>query len=143
MSDQDKATNKIESDLNRSQVLFTANPLFLNPQTKTFLQAQESFFDEFEKFATSWFQRRQEATMSMISAGRRIASEGKGDVAGAMKELATWQTVAMQQMAEDARECTELMRNCAGALGKKEDKAADKTEAARKPAKNATHSTPL
>ncbi len=143
MSDQENATNKNESALNRAQVLFSANPLFLNPQTKNYLQAQETLFDEVEKFANAWFQRRQDATMSMINAGRRIASEGKGDLAGAAKEIAGWQAAAMQQMAEDAKECAEMMRRCAGALSTTDRAATAKADNSPAPAKKHTQSTPI
>lgn len=127
MANQKTTTDMQENALNAAQVLFTANPVFLAPQTKQVLQMQEQFFAELEKFSTNWFQRRQEAVRLMIESGRRIASEGQNDPAGAMKELAEWQTGAMQRLAEDAGECGELFKQCAGAVVSHEVEAVEET----------------
>lgn len=134
-----ETTNPAQDDaLNASQVEFTADPAFLAPQLKHFMQAQERIFEEVEKFSSAWFQRRQEASRSMIEAGKRVASNGRPDPASAMKELAEWQTHAMERLAEDAKCCTEMMAQFAGALAINEVAAMEKTV---KTAKRATHSS--
>ena len=64
MARSERTTNAIEDALNAAQVEFSVNPLFMAPQTKQVLQAQERMFDEAEKFWSAWFQRRQDATQS-------------------------------------------------------------------------------
>ncbi|MGB4828472.1 MAG: hypothetical protein WBP18_14600 [Paracoccaceae bacterium] len=127
MASRENTSDAKENALNAAQVEFTANPLFLAPQTKYFLQAQERIFDEVEKFSAVWFRRRQEATQSMIDMGRRIVSQGRVDPASAMKEIADWQTHSMQRLAEDAKGCSEMMAKCAGALASNEVKAIEET----------------
>ena len=127
-----------ENALNASQVEFTANPAFLAPQLKHMVQAQERIFKEVEKFSSAWFQRRQEASRSMIEAGKRVVSNGRPDPASAMKELVEWQTHAMERLAEDAKCCTEMMAQCAGALVSNEVAAMEETVDT---AKRATHSS--
>ncbi|MCB1311446.1 MAG: hypothetical protein KDK29_05955 [Sedimentitalea sp.] len=122
MARSERTTNAIEDALNAAQVEFSVNPLFMAPQTKQVLQAQERMLDEAEKFWSAWFQRRQDATQSMIDAGRRIASGGPTDPAGAMKEIVDWQIRSMERLAEDGKHCTEMLSRCAGALLDKEAK---------------------
>ncbi len=116
-----------ENAMNAAQVEFTANPRFLAPQLKHVLQAQEYVLDEFEKFSSAWFQRREDATRSMIDAGRRVISEGQSDPARAMKELVDWQTKSMEHLTEDAKAFTEMMTQCAGAVVTNEIEAAEET----------------
>ena len=125
MASRIPTTDAQENALNAAQVLFTANPLFLAPQTKHFLQAQQRFFDEAEKFSAAWFQRRQDAMRSMIDLGRRIASHGRGDPASAMSEIAEWQTHSMERLAEDAKDCTEMLSRCVGSVAEDEAEAVE------------------
>ncbi|WP_415234178.1 hypothetical protein [Pseudorhodobacter sp.] len=113
MANRANTTAEIENALNAAQAVFTANPTFMAPQTKQFLEAQEQFFAGIEKFSSAWFHRRQEATKSLIEVGRRLSAEGRPDPASAMKEIITWQTGAMARLIEDAKDCTEMMRRCA------------------------------
>ena len=140
MARHENSTPGQESALNAAQVLFSANPIHLAPHMKQFAQAQERIFEEIEKFSSAWFQRRQEASHSMIEAGKRILSDGRPDPASAMKELAEWRTHAMERMTEDARCYTELMAKCAGALTRNEAEALDETVATAKPATQSSKS---
>ncbi|WP_324754227.1 hypothetical protein [Roseovarius sp. Pro17] len=143
MTSHENTSAATENALNAAQVLFTANPIFLTPQTKHILQAQERFFDEIEKFSTIWFQRRQDATRSLIDAGRRIVSEGGNDPAKAIKELTEWQTHSMERLAEDAKDCTEMMTQCAEALVKNEVEATEETAKNAKKATTTSKSSPV
>lgn len=120
MASHENTSAAIENALNAAQVLFTANPLFLPPQAKATLQAQERIFNELEKFSSSWFQRRQEAAQSLIDTGRRIASESAGNPAKTFKELTEWQTRYIQNFALDAKDCTEMLTRCARAFSTSE-----------------------
>ncbi len=141
MARHENTTSKIEDALNASQVLFTANPLFLEPQTKNLFEAQERILNQVEAFSKAWFQRRQDGTQAMIDAGRRIASEGGNDPAVIMKEVTEFQSGAMERLSTDAKECTEMLSQCAVALAVNEAEAieetADKTKKATQTAKSA------
>ncbi len=128
---------------NAAQVEFSANPRFLAPQTKHFLQAQERILGEMEKFSSNWFQRRQEATRSMIEAGRKILSEGQTDPAGAIKKITEWQTHSMERLAEDAKACTEMMTNCTGAFVQNEVEAIEETAEVTQKSAKTSKSTPV
>ncbi len=144
MTNQRKRTFEDEENaLNAAQVEFTSNPRFLAPQIKHALQAQENVLDEIEKFTTAWFQRREVATRSMIEAGRRIISEGQSDPASALKELAAWQTNSMGRMAEDAKACSEMITQCAGAVVTNEVEAAEETVEYTNKATTTSKSTPV
>lgn len=137
MAHRERTTSDQENELNAAQVLFTANPLFLTPQLKQLMQTPERFFDELEAFSSAWFKRRQEATHAMIDAGRRLASNGSGDPASALTEISHWQTRSMEHLAEDAKDCTEMLSRCAGILVKNEVKAMeDISETVQKAAKS-------
>lgn len=112
MASHENTSAAIESALNAAQVLFSADPAFLTPQTKQVLEAQQRFFDELEKFTSAWFQRRQDATHSLIDIGRRIVAEGKSDPASAIKEFADWQSLSLERLTQDARECSEMLSKC-------------------------------
>lgn len=115
-SDSIDATNKQEDALNSAQVEFTLNPLFLSPQKQYFLQTQESIFDELEKFSSAWFQRRQDAAQAMIEASKHMLSQGQSDPSNALKKMADWHRDNMKRLADDAKECTEMMIHCAKAV---------------------------
>lgn len=123
MGSHENTTSAIEDGLNASQVLFTANPLFLTPQSKQIFQVQERIWDELENFSTAWFQRRQDATQAIINAGRRIASEGRSDPSSMMKEMSDLQANAMQRLTEDARECAEMLNRCRESMTQKKAEA--------------------
>lgn len=114
--DKENTTPEIEDSLNAAQVLFTANPAFLAPEALRYWQMQDCITEEIGKFSSAWIQRRHDATRAMIETGRRIATEGSSDPAGALQAVADWQTHAMQRIAEDAKDCTEMMTRCADAL---------------------------
>lgn len=109
-------TNKQEEALNKSQSAFTLDPMFLSPQKQYFLQTQEGIFDELEKFSSAWFQRRQDAAQAMIAASKEMLTTGRSDPANALKQMADWHRDTMKRLAEDAKECTELMTHCAKAI---------------------------
>lgn len=109
-------TNKQEEALNTAQAAFTLDPNFLSPQKQYFLQTQESIFDELEKFSSAWFERRQDAAQAMIAASKEMLSTGQNDPANALKQMADWHRDTMKRLAEDAKECTELMTHCAKAI---------------------------
>lgn len=142
MASHENITPAQERALNAAQVAFSLNPRFMAPQTKHVLQAQERFFDEVEKFSTAWFQRRQDATRSMIEAGRRLTSEGRTDPASAMKEIADWQTQWMERLAEDVKDCTEMLSRCAGTFADDEGEAKQEASGAVKPATKPGKSDP-
>ena len=127
MTSHENTTSAIEESLNASQVLFTANPLFLTPQSKHIFQAQERIWDEIEHFSNAWFQRRQDATQAIINAGRRMASEGRNDPSSMMKEMSELQASALQRLTADARECAEMLNRCADSLVQKEAQAIEET----------------
>lgn len=116
IASRERRTPAMEDALNAAQVLFTANPLFLAPQTTHFWRAQDRILNEIERFSSAWFKRRQDATQSMIDAGRRLSSEGQADPADVIKEIIDWQIHSMERLAEDARDCTEMFSRCTGAF---------------------------
>ncbi len=144
MTSHKKTTpEEIENAINAAQVEFTANPRFLAPQMKHALQAQQYVLDEFEKFSSAWFKRREDAASSMIDAGRRIISEDQSDPSQAMKELVDWQTHSMERLAEDAKAFTEMMTQCASAVVANEIEAAEETVEYTQKATKPSKSTPV
>lgn len=125
MASRNRKTADDERALDAAQVLFTANPVFLAPQTKHFFQAQQRFFHEVERFSSAWLQRRQDATRSIIDVGKRIASSGGCDPARAFTEIADWQTHFMDRLAEDAKDCVDILNRCASALVENEAEAVE------------------
>lgn len=126
----------MENALNAAQVLFTANPLFLAPQTEYLWGAQARILDEVERFSSAWFRRRHEAAQSLIEASRRIVAEGRADPASAMKEIADWQHGSMERLREDAQEYSRMLGNCATAFSGNDVEAAEETgETAKRIAK--------
>ncbi|WP_126623186.1 hypothetical protein [Oceaniglobus ichthyenteri] len=142
MATQKKRTPEQEEDaLNAAQGVFTANPLFIAPQVKHMMQAQEKVLDEFEKFSSAWFQRREEATRSMIEAGRRICADN--DPAQAMKEITQWQAKSMERLAEDAKCCAEMWTQCTGTVVSNEIGAAEDTMEYTKQSTKPSKATPV
>lgn len=140
MANHENTNAAIEDAINASQVLFTANPLFLTPQSKHFFEAQQRILDEVETFSTAWFQRRQDAVQAMVDSARRIASEGGRDPAKMIKEATEFQAGAMKRISEDAKTCTEMLTHCAEAVSRNEVEAmqetADNTQRATTTAKS-------
>ncbi len=143
MASHENTTSAIDNALNASQVLFSANPLFMNPQNKHMFQAQERIWDQIETFSTAWFRRRQDATQALIDAGRRIASEGGNDPAAMIKEVTEFQAGAMERLKVDAKECTDLLTQCAGSLARNEMEALQETAANTQRATKTAKSDPV
>lgn len=143
MPDAKTITDKQEEGLNRAQVLFSANPLFIAPQGKQYFQAQQTLFDLMKRFTTAWFARRQEAAESMIEAGRCISVDGKGDLSCAIKAMADWHTDEMKRLATDAQACTEMIQACATSLSTQEVEAVTEMVTTARRGQKATASTPL
>ncbi len=143
MTSRENTSSRIEDALNASQVLFSANPLFLPPQSKHFFEAQERILDQVEAFSKAWFQRRQDATQAMIDAGRRIASEGGGDPSLMIKEVTELQSEAMERLKADAKGCTDMFTQCADALARNEMEAVQETAANTKKATETARSEPV
>ncbi len=120
MTNHENTTPQIEDALNASQVLFTANPLFMAPHSKHFFEAQERILNQVEAFSKAWFQRRQDGTQAMIDAGRRIASEANNDPSRIMKEITEFQSGAMERLTADAKDCSEMISQCANTLAASE-----------------------
>ncbi|MCK8465532.1 hypothetical protein MUY35_16855 [Aliiroseovarius sp. S1339] len=116
MADHMNMTPSEMDALNAAQVEFSLNPRFLSPLTKQFLQAPQRISHEVGKFSSAWLERRQEATQAMIEAGKRLSADGGADPVNAMKEIVDWQTHSMERMAEDVKDCTEMMAQCASTL---------------------------
>ncbi len=143
MARNENTTSAEENALNAAQVLFTANPLFLTPQSKHMFQAQERIWDQIETFSTAWFRRRQDATQALIDAGRRIASEGGSDPALMIKEISEFQAGSIQRLTADTKECTELVTQCADALMRNEVEAIQETVVATERATRTAESDPV
>ena len=120
-------------------VAFSANPA-LGPHAWHFWQTQELMLDEAQKFWSAWFKRRHEATQSAMRASQKVAAEGASDPAAAMKIMTDWQAHSMERIAEDAKECMELMTRCAGLAANNEveamEEAVETTQKATKTSKS-------
>ena len=99
--------------LNRAQVLFTANPA-IGPQSQHFWQVQDRFLEEVEKFSSAWFKRRHDATQSALEAVSTLSNAGMRDPGAAMQLITEWQTHSMERLAEDAKDCAEMVTHCMG-----------------------------
>lgn len=116
MASRNKATRADDDALNAAQVEFTMNPAFAAPHAVHFWEAHARILDEIEDFSAAWYRRRKDASRSLIDVARRLGSDGHFDPASAASELARWQTGSLERIAEDARDCTELVGRCAGAI---------------------------
>lgn len=143
MAGRERTTAAIEEALNAAQVEFSLNPLFMAPQAKHFFEAQERLREESEKFWSAWFQRRQDAAQSLIDAGKRIASEGQTDPASAMMEILDWQMHSMERLAEDGKDCAEMLSRCAGAFVESETEAMKDVSETMKRATKSSKSEPV
>ncbi|MCI2393898.1 hypothetical protein [Aliiroseovarius sediminis] len=109
-------TSGQDDEMNAAQVEFSLNPNFIAPMTKHVLEVPDDILDEVEKFSAAWLDRRQIAVKTMIEAGQRMTTEGAADPSNAIKEIADWQAHSMARLAQDAKDYSELMAHCAGAL---------------------------
>lgn len=126
-----------EDAINRAQVLFTANPA-LGPQSTHFWQAQDRMLEEVEKFSAAWFKRRHDATRSAIELSKHVFTGGIFDPAVAIEALSDWQRKSMERIADDAKDCTEMLSACAECMVSNETDAVEET---RKAVKKATSHT--
>lgn len=129
MAKYDSRTNELLEPMKSLSAMFATNPA-LRPQAQHFWQAQDRMLAEAEKFSSAWFKRRQEAAQSAMRASQEIASNGTTDPAAAMKTIADWQAHSMERIAEDTKDCMEMMTRCAGAAATNEAEALE--EAATK-----------
>lgn len=143
MANHERTNPSNEYAPNTHRVEFNANPLSLAPQAQRYFLAQQRILGEIEKFSSGWFQRRQEATGSIIEAGKRILLEGQTDPAGTIREMANWQTRSLARLAQDARGCTEMISICAGALISNEVEAIEETIETSQKATKASKATPV
>lgn len=143
MTNREKITPEQDDALNKAQVQFLANPLLLAPQTAHLAAARARVFEEVEKFSTGWLERRQEATRAMIETAGRVWTEGATNPARAMQEVADWQAGAMERMAKDAKDCTEMMIQCGTALVTHEIEAAEETAEISRKATKTSQSEPV
>lgn len=129
MTKSDTKMSDVFEPIQSMNVMLAANPA-LGPQAQHFWQAQDRMLAEAEKFSSAWFKRRHEAAQSAMRASQEIASNGTTDPAAAMKTIADWQAHSMEHIAEDAKDCMEMMTRCAGAAATNEAEALE--EAATK-----------
>jgi hypothetical protein len=131
-----------DDTLNAAQGMFSANPVY-SAGSMHFLQAQDRFLREAETFCAAWFNRRHDATRTALDAGARITQVGLNDPASALKILADWQAGSLARMAEDAKECAEMVTRCAGGLVTAEMETANDIAGAAKPPMPERHATPV
>ena len=144
MPKADKSTNTdaIENAVNAAQVIFSLNPAY-TPQATHLRQAQERFLKEAEKFSSAWFKRRQQAIQSALDLTGSIANGGLKDPSVAIKAMTEWQTGCMERLADDAKDCTEMMTLCIGNLVENEIEAVKETAEITKRAATEKHATPV
>ncbi|ABV92178.1 conserved hypothetical protein [Dinoroseobacter shibae DFL 12 = DSM 16493] len=136
------ANDATETALNAAQVVFSLNPAF-RPQSEHLAQAQQELMKEAEKFSSAWFKRRHEALHSALEVTSHIASTGMMNPAGAMQAMAEWQTRSAARLAEDARDCTEFMSQCARTMIEHEIEATEEAAENTKHAMSKTRATPV
>lgn len=124
-----KSTKATESDATKSaftdiQRMMALNPV-IGPQSAHFWEAQDRFLKEAERFSSAWFKRRHDATRSALEATKEISNGGMQDPAQSMTTIADWQKHAMERMAEDAKDFTEMVTCCVGTAISKEIEAAE------------------
>lgn len=145
-SKKKSAVHAADDALNAAQVLFTANPGFQPPGMR-FLVAQgpiqENLRDEAEKFSSAWFKRREDAGRALLETAVRMSTEGLRNPVAAMKIMMDWQVGAMERVAEDARDCTQMMTRCAETLIDQEIEAVDDMAKGTETFENPHQSTPV
>jgi len=138
MPKSSKTMNAMENMTKSAQSMFNAMPA-AGTQGAHFWQAQDMILNEFEKFTFAWFRRRHEGTRTAIETSRQLAAEAMTNPAAAMGILTDWQSHSIERMAEDAKDCSEMVTKCTGALVSNEVEAIEETveiaQKAVKPAK--------
>ncbi|MCL3882943.1 hypothetical protein [Marivita sp. GX14005] len=128
--------------LDAAQVMFSMNPAYA-PQVTHFWEAQDLMLKEAEKFASSWFERRHEATQSALKAATDADNTDLRHPAVAMQAMLDWQKNSMERMAEDLSEWSAMMSRCAGIWTSNETEAMEETEANAKRTAKPAKSTAL
>lgn len=140
MPNVNKTLTDLQDMLKSGQALFAAAPL-AGSQSAHFWQAQDKILNEVETYSSAWFKRRHDATRTAMDVGQRLAQDAIGQPAVAMGILTEWQSQSMQRLAEDAKECSEMMAHCAGAiLGSEIETVEEVVKTARKSTKTAKSS---
>lgn len=142
MAKSDTSLNEMLEPIKSVTAMFATNPA-LGPQAQNFWQAQDRMLAEAEKLSSAWFKRRHEATQSAMHASQEIATDGMADPAAAMKVMADWQAHSMERVAEDAKDCMELMTRCASAAATNEAEAMDEAATAAKKSAKTSKSQPV
>ena len=142
MSKSDTSKGGFLDSMRAAQIVFAANPMF-GPQTRHFWNAQDRILEEAEKFSSAWFKRRHEATKAAVEASSKFASDGMRDPGSAMKAIANWQTHSMERLAEDAKDCAEMMTRCASVVVSNEVEAMEETAENTRRATKASKSEPV
>jgi len=125
-----------------AQTIFGRNLVF-GPQSKHLWQAQDQILDEVQKFSTAWFKRRHEATRSTLGIVSSITTGEFSQPAIAMKAMTDWQTHILERLAEDAKDCSELMTRCAESLVSHEIEAVEEIADTAKKVTSGRHALPV
>jgi hypothetical protein len=112
-------------------------------QSTHFWKAQDTFLTEFEAFSSAWFKRRHTATRTAIETSKRLAEEAVANPTAAMSILSDWQKHSMERLAEDTKDCMEMMTRCASAAVTNEVEAVEETVESAKRATKAAKSMPV
>lgn len=108
-----------------------------------FWKAQDAFLKEFESFASAWFKRRHEGTLTAMQTTKQLTEEAMGNPGMAMTILAEWQTHSMERLAEDVQDYVEMVRNCAAAALNNEVEAVEEGVETAKRASKTPKSEPV
>jgi len=141
MAKSDTSYTGIFEPMTTMGTLFT-NPV-MGPQAQHFWEAQDRMLAEMEKFSSGWFKRRHEAAQSAMRASQKVAAEGVTDPGAAMKAMTDWQAGSMERLAEDAKNCMEMMTRCAGTVASNEAEAVDETVETAKKSSKTSKSQPV
>jgi hypothetical protein len=142
MANSNDMTSGIFEALKTAQAGFATGPIF-GSQGMHFWQAQDQFLKEAEKFSSTWFKRRHDATRAALETSKQLTDGVMGDPAGALKAIADWQSHSMERLAEDVKDCAEMMTHCAGALVSNEVEAMQETAETAKRALKTSKSEPV
>jgi len=111
MAKSNKTPNRQTNGLAVFQAHFLATPAGEHLALH-FWQAQEGILKETEEFMKSWFQRRHEAAHTALRACADTETTTPQNPASVAQTIATWQSLSMQRIAEDALDCTNMMSRC-------------------------------
>lgn len=136
------ATSGMQGMIKSAQTMFAAAPM-TGAQSTHFWQAQEQFLEKFEDFSTAWFKRRHDGTRAALEASRQLADGAMQNPRAAMGILTDWQAHSMERLAEDAKDCTEMLTHCAGAFVTNEVEAIEETVQTAKRAVKSSKSEPV